>query len=189
VARWLNRVWELTRRDPSELDSPVSEEAARDLTRLVHQTVRKVTEDVERFKFNTALAALMEYTNGLSRVWERGDVSRELWEEAIERLLLLMAPMAPHISEELWERTGREFSVHSLPWPEWDAGLAADAVITLVVQVDGRLRDRIEVPVSITDDLARETALQSRNVQRHTEGREVARVVYVPGKLVNVVTR
>ena len=189
VARWLNRVWELTRRDPSELDSPVSEEAARDLTRLVHQTVRKVTEDVERFKFNTALAALMEYTNGLSRVWERGDVSRELWEEAIERLLLLMAPMAPHISEELWERTGRRFSVHSRSWPEWDAGLAADAVITLVVQVDGRLRDRIEVPVSITDDLARETALQSRNVQRHTEGREVARVVYVPGKLVNVVTR
>ncbi len=189
VARWLNRVWELTRRDPSELDSPVSEEAARDLTRLVHQTVRKVTEDVERFKFNTVLAALMEYTNGLSRVWERGDVSRELWEEAIERLLLLMAPMAPHISEELWELTGRRFSVHSRSWPEWDAGLAADAVITLVVQVDGRLRDRIEVPVSITDDLARETALQSRNVQRHTEGREVARVVYVPGKLVNVVTR
>ena len=189
VARWLNRVWALARRVPRELDSPVSEEVARDLTRLIHQTVRKVTEDVERFKFNTALAALMEYTNGLSRVWDRGEVSRELWEESIERLLLLMAPMAPHISEELWERTGRGFSVHSLPWPEWDAGLAADAVVTLVVQVDGRLRDRIEVPASITDDLARETALRSRNVQRHTEGREVARVVYVPGKLINVVTR
>ena len=189
VVRWLHRVWELARRDPRELDFPVSEEAARDLTRLIHQTVRKVTEDVERFKFNTALAALMEYTNELSRVWERGEMSRELWEEAIERLLLLMAPMVPHMSEELWERTGRRFSVHSLPWPEWDAGLAADAVITLVVQVDGRLRDRIEVPVSITDDLARETALRSRNVQRHVEDREVARVVYVPGKLVNVVTR
>ena len=189
VVRWLHRVWELARRDPRELGFPVSEEAARDLTRLIHQTVRKVTEDVERFKFNTALAALMEYTNELSRVWERGDVGRELWEEAIERLLLLMAPMAPHMSEELWERTGRRFSVHSLPWPEWDAGLAADAVITLVVQVDGRLRDRIEVPVSITDDQARETALRSRNVQRHVEDREVARVVYVPGKLVNIVTR
>ena len=189
VARWLNRVWELARRNPGRLDAPVSEEAARDLTRMIHQTVRKVTEDVERFKFNTALASLMEYTNGLSRVWERGDVGRELWEQAIERLLLLMAPMAPHISEELWESTGRRSSVHSLPWPEWDAGLAADAVITLVVQVDGRLRDRIEVPASITDDQARETALRSRNVQRHVEDREVARVVYVPGKLVNVVTR
>ena len=189
VARWLNRVWELARRDPGRLDAPVSEEAARGLTRLVHQTVRKVTEDVERFKFNTALASLMEYTNGLSRVWERGDVGRELWEEAIERLLLLMAPMAPHMSEELWERTGRRSSVHSRSWPEWDAGLAADAAITLVVQVDGRLRDRIEVPASITDDLARETALRSRNVRRHVEGREVKRVVYVPGKLVNVVTR
>ncbi len=189
VARWLNRVWELARRNPGRLGAPVSEEAARDLTRLIHQTVRKVTEDVERFKFNTALASLMEFTNGLSRVWERGDVGRELWEQAIERLLVLMAPMAPHMSEELWERTGRRFSVHSRSWPEWDAGLAADAVITLVVQVDGRLRDRIEVPASITDDLARETALRSRNVQRHVEGREVARVVYVPGKLVNVVTR
>ena len=189
VARWLNRVWELARRNPHRLGAPVSEEAARDLTRLIHQTVRKVTEDVERFKFNTALASLMEFTNGLSRVWERGDVGRELWEQAIERLLVLMAPMAPHMSEELWERTGRRFSVHSRSWPEWDAGLAADAVITLVVQVDGRLRDRIEVPASITDDLARETALRSRNVQRHVEGREVARVVYVPGKLVNVVTR
>ena len=189
VSRWLNRVWELARRDPGGLDAPVSEEAERDLTRLIHQTVRKVTEDVERFKFNTALAALMEYTNALGRAWERGDAGRKLWEEAIERLLLLMSPMAPHISEELWERTGRGFSIHDRAWPEWDDGLAADAVITLVVQVDGRLRDRIEVPASIADDLARETALRSRNVQRHVEGREVARVVYVPGKLVNIVTR
>ena len=189
VARWMNRVWELAQRDSRQLDLPVAAEAARDTQRLVHQTVRKVTDDVERFKFNTALAALMEYTNTLNQVWERKEAGAELWGEAIERLLVLMAPMAPHVSEELWERTGHESSVHDQSWPEWDPELAAEEVVTLVVQVDGRLRDRIEVPASITEDEARQAALQSENVQRHTDGKEIARVVYVPGKLVNIVTR
>jgi len=189
VARWLNRVWELAQRDSRQLDLPVAAEAARDTQRLVHKTVRKVTDDVERFKFNTALAALMEYTNTLSQVWEGKEAGAELWDGAIERLLVLMAPMAPHVSEELWERTGHESSIHDQSWPEWDPELAAEEVVTLVVQVDGRLRDRIEVPVSITEDEARQTALESGNVQRHTDGKEISRVIYVPGKLVNIVTR
>ena len=189
AARWLNRVWELAQRDSHQLDLPVTTEVARDTQRLVHKTVRKVTDDVERFKFNTALAALMEYTNTLNQVWERKEAGAELWDEAIERLLVLMAPIAPHVSEELWERTGHESSVHSQSWPESDPELAAEEVVTLVVQVNGRLRDRIEVPVSITEDEAKQVAMESPPVQRHTEGKEVARVVYVPGKLVNIVTR
>ena len=174
----------------AELDSsPVYEGAVRDLERTVHKTIRRVTEDLERFKFNTALAALMEYSNTLSRAWEAGSVSAEAWDGAVEKLLLLLSPMAPHISEELWERTGREFSIHSQQLPSWDPELATDEVVTLVVQVNGRLRDRLEVPVSITEDEAREAALSSKRVAVHTEGKRVARVIYIPGKLVNVVAK
>ena len=189
MARWMNRVWEMAHRDPAELDGNVEEEAVRELGRTVHKTIRKVTDDLERFKFNTALAALMEYTNTLNHVWKGREVGVANWREAVESLFVLMAPMAPHTAEELWERTGRPYSVHSQPWPKWDADLAADEFVTLVVQVNGRLRDRIEVPAGIADDEAREAALDSKRVQTYLKGKEIAKVVHVPGRLVNIVVR
>ncbi|MDP6103021.1 MAG: class I tRNA ligase family protein, partial [Dehalococcoidia bacterium] len=168
MARWMNRVWELAQRDTRVLDDlPSDDEAVRDLQRLVHQTVRRAGDDLERFKFNTALAALMEYTNSLNQAWERKGVSSDGWNDAIEKLLLMMAPLAPHMAEELWERTGNAYSVHQRSWPEWDQALAADEVFTLVVQVNGRLRDRIDLPVSATEDEAREAALSSQRVTPH----------------------
>ncbi len=190
MARWMNRVWEIAQRDPLVLDGfPQDADATKDLNRIVHKTVRRVVDDLERFKFNTALAALMEYTNSLNQAWERGGISSEGWHDAIEKLLVLMAPMAPHISEELWERTGHAYSVHSQMVPEWDEALAADEVVTLVVQVNGRLRDRIEAPVSITEDEAKNLALHSERVRRHIEGKHVTKVIYVPGRLVSIVAR
>ena len=190
VSRWLNRVWDLVSRDPDELQGPASDsEAVRGLRRAVHQTIKKVTEDLERFKFNTSIAALMELTNLMNQVWERRSVDAAVWREAVEKLLLLMAPMAPHISEELWEATGRQYSVHRQAWPEWDESLAASESITLVVQVNGRLRDRIEVDASIEEAPARDLALSSARVQSHIEGKEIVKVVYVPGRLVNIVAR
>ena len=190
MARWMNRVWELAHRNPPQLDDgPMDGAAMRELARTVHKTIRRVTDDLERFKFNTALAALMEYTNFLSQQWEQGTIDSEAWNDAIEKLLELMAPMAPHLSEELWEATGREYSIHSRLWPGWDPELAADEVITLVVQVNGRLRDRIEVPASITEDEAKKIALESERVRAHTAGKEIAKVIYVPGRLVNIVAR
>ena len=188
--RWMKRVWEVCLRDGRELDdSDRDDQAVRELLRAMHKTVRRVIDDLERFKFNTALAALMQYSNSLNQAWERKGIDSDTWKDAIEKLLLLMAPMAPHISEELWERTGHSYSIHSKLLPQWDSLLAADEVITLVVQVNGRLRDRIEVPVSITEEEASELALSSKRVQPHIVGKEVARVVYVPGKLVNIVAR
>ena len=190
MARWLNRVWELAQRTPDDLDGATPDaDSVRYLARTMHKTIRRVTEDVERFKFNTALAALMEYSNSLNQAWGRKDVGSSGWQEGIENLLVLMAPMAPHIAEELWERTGHGYSIHNQPLPQWDATLAADEVITLVVQVNGRLRDRIEVPASITEDEARRLALESRRVQPFVEGKTVTRVVYVPSRLVNIVVR
>ena len=190
MSRWMNRVWELCHRASAQLDGNDSDEdALRDLDRAVHKTIRKVSEDLERFKFNTALASLMELSNTLNQVWERKGVDSRAWDQAIERLVMLMAPMAPHIAEELWERTGHAYSVHNQPWPSWDPDLAADEVITLVVQVNGRVRDKIEAPASITDEEARELALASGRVQSHVKGKQVARVIYVPGRLVNIVAR
>ena len=188
VARWANRVWEVANRDSSELDhSPVNENSVRDVQRALHKTIKKVSDDMDGFKFNTAIASLMELTNTLTQAWERSDLTSDAWNEAVSNLVAMMAPITPYLSEELWEATGHESSVHTQSWPEWDESLAADETITLVVQVNGRLRDRIEVPVGIEEDTAKETALSSPKIQPHIQGKEVSKVIYVPGRLVNIV--
>ena len=131
----------------------------------------------------------MEFTNGLTGAKEAGPVDATAWREAIDSLLLLMAPSAPHLAEELWGRTGHEYSIHSQSWPEWDEELAREEEITLVVQVNGKLRDRLQVPTDVTEERAKELALASARVRAHTDGRQMLRVVYVPGRLVNVVVR
>jgi len=100
---------------------------------------------------------------------------------------LLLAPCCPHIAEELWERTGRPYSIHQQSWPAFDADLAADEIITLVVQINGKLRGRVEVPTDITEEAAREAALSDENVQRHIGDGRIRQVIYVPGRLVNIV--
>ena len=190
MSRWLNRVWELAQRDALQLgDFPQDEAATRDLRRSVHKTIRRATEDTERFKFNTALAALMEYTNSLNQAWERKGILSEEWSDAIEKLLLLLAPSAPHVADELWERSGHTGSVHAQALPEWDPELAADEVVTLVVQVNGRVRDKVEVPADIAEDAARTIALESLRVAPHIQGKQIAKVIYVPGRLVNIVAQ
>jgi leucyl-tRNA synthetase len=184
----LNRVWNLVL-SPAETGSLPDATATRELRRLTHKTIRRVTEDIERFRFNTMVAALMEYTNGLTRAKEAGAVDAAAWREAIDSLLLLMAPSAPHLAEELWEHTRHAYSIHSQSWPEWDKELAREDEITLVVQVNGKLRDRLQVPVDVTEERAKEAALSSERVRAHTDGRRIERVIYVPGRLVNVVVR
>ena len=189
VARWVNRLWELCLRDSGAL--PKSGGAGdRAIVRLVHQTTRRVVTDVERFKFNTAIAALMEFTNTLSPAYEGKEVSQGVWREAVRHLLLLLAPMAPHLAEELWERSGGSYSIHTHQLPRWDDALAAAEEATLVVQVDGKVRDRITVSAAIGEGDAKQTALSSLRVRQHTGGRELEKVVYVPGRwLVNVVVK
>ena len=188
IARWLNRVWDIGIRDAAALDGSDGS-ASRDTRRLLHQTVRKCYNDLDRFKFNTAIASLMEFTNHLNRVWAESSVEPDLWNECVEKLLLMLAPMAPHVTEELWERTGHEYSIHQREFPGWDEDLAADEVFTLVVQVNGKVRDKLEVPVGIPEDEAQELALSSPRVQSFLDGKAVNKTVYVPGRLVNVVVQ
>ena len=190
MARWTNRVWDLCHRDPGRLDGlPNGRRAVRDMQRLLHQTVLRVTDDFDRFKFNTAIASMMELSNTLNQVWDAGNIDSEIWNDSLKRLVLMMSPVTPFLSEELWEHLGHEYSVHQQHWPEADPALAADEVFTLVVQVNGRLRDRIELPVSVTEEEAKASALESDRVAPHVAGKETARVIYVPNKLVNIVAR
>jgi leucyl-tRNA synthetase len=189
VSRWLNRVWKLVTggyRQDAEA-RPADQERA--LSRLSHQTIRKVTQDLEKLRLNTMISALMEYTNYLAKAKEEGVISNVAWNQAIDTLLRLLAPTAPHLAEELWQQTGHAYSIHNQSWPKWDEALAKEEEITLVVQVNGKLRDRITVPVSITEAEAKEKALESPKVKAHTQGRKIIKVIYVPGRLVNIVVR
>ncbi len=185
IERWLARSWNLAISPPTFGKGDPG--ATRELRRLTHQTVRRVTADIDGLRWNVAIAALMEMVNGLTKAREAGSVDRAAWDEAIEKMLLLMAPLTPHIAEELWERTGKPYSVHLQKWPDWDAELASDDEITLVVQVNGKLRDRIQVPAGIAEDEAKRLALASEHVQRQLAGAEPKKVIYVAGKLVSIV--
>jgi len=185
IERWLSRAWRLVVSPPAF--GPGEAAATRELRRLTHQTVRRVTADCDGFRWNTAIAALMEMVNGLTKARESGNVDRAAWDEAIEKMLLMMAPLTPHLAEELWERTGKPYSVHRQRWPEWDADLAHEDEITLVVQVNGKVRDRIQAPAGIAEDEAKRLALASESVQRQLAGAEPKKVIYVPGKLISIV--
>lgn len=190
--RWLNRVWSLALEPYESKKETVTDErknTERDLLRITHQTIKKATEDNENLQFNTMIAALMEYTNYLSKVKDSGIVSENEWKEAEKTLLLLIAPSAPHLAEELWERTGRPFSIHNQKWPEYKEELAKEEEITLVVQVNGKLRDRLTVPASITEEDAKNQALASEKIKTFFDGKKLVNTIYVPGRLINLVVK
>ncbi|UCC65514.1 MAG: class I tRNA ligase family protein, partial [Anaerolineae bacterium] len=126
--------------------------------------------------------------NSLTAHHQAHGVTAEL-AEATRTFVLLLAPFAPHIAEELWARLGGSYSVHQQAWPIWDEALAAEETITLVVQVNGRVRDRLQVPADIGEEEAKERALASAGAQRHMAGKRIVKVIYAPGRLVNIVVK
>ncbi|MEE9464839.1 MAG: class I tRNA ligase family protein, partial [Candidatus Neomarinimicrobiota bacterium] len=192
ISRWYNRIWSLVleryhQNEPIEPD--IAEKTKRALSRVTHQTIKRVSGDLEKLHFNTMLATLMEFTNYLAKVKEAQIIGYSQWEESINILLRLLAPTAPHLTEELWQQTGREYSIHNQNWPVWDEALAKDEEITLVIQVNGKLRDRITVPAAISEAEARQLVLASQRVKSCLDNRKVAKIIYVPGKLFNLVVR
>jgi len=189
IRRWLGRVWDIARRERTVLPEIGTEKAERNLERASHATTQRVTTDMEAFKFNTSIAALMEFTTELIRSHDAGDISANSWSDGVDRLLLHTAPLAPHIAEELWQRTGHSGSIHLESTPEFDELLTATATITLVVQVNGKVRDQFEAPADIDHDAAIAAAKASSKVARHLEGTTEIKLIYVPGRLVNIVVR
>ncbi len=191
IPRWFNRLWELAdiRVHPDSGSAPA--EISTELTRATHRTIQKATEDIEAFQFNTVIASLMTLTNTLSRVENDnpGAATSDEWRTAYDTLLLLLAPIAPHLTEELWEKIGRPYSIHQQAWPEYDPELTKSDEITLIVQVDGKLRDRLLVSADISQGDAEGAAMASEKVQTALGGNDAARVIYVPGRLLNLVTK
>jgi leucyl-tRNA synthetase len=184
--RFLQRVWRMLERLP---EAPPTAPADPELERERHATIQRVTHSMQRFSFNTAVAALMELSNSLSKALEEKTASRLRCEETFDTLVQLLHPMAPHVTEELWERRGYTESLLETSWPEFDEAKLRRARIQLVVQVDGKVRDRVEVDAGADEKEVRAVVLASPKVKEHLAGREVAKAVLVPGRLINLVTR
>jgi len=185
-ARWLRRVWTAFT-EPVESTGKPDEDVSRALRRKLHQTLKAVTEDFENFEFNTIVAALMELMNEMYKAREAGAYGSPAWEEAVDVYLRMMAPIAPHIAEELWARHGKPYSIHQQPWPVVDEEAAREDEIDLIVQVNGKLRDKISVPAGISKEEAEKVALASETVQKFLEGKIPRKIIVVEGKLVNIV--
>jgi len=198
VHRFLLRVWHLVLETsaaaaasrpaaPNAAGAGNGADVAAQVRRAMHQTLKRVTEDLEAFRFNTAIAALMTYTNRLSDLRAEGGPAAAEWGDALRTLVLMLAPLTPHVAEDLWARLGGTYSVHQQAWPAWDPAAVREETVTVVLQVNGRVRDRISVPAGIDEARLRDVALESERVRKFTDGKAVQDVIVVPGKLVNVV--
>jgi leucyl-tRNA synthetase len=189
TARWVRRVWALF--TDSVPDKPLgSSETLKVLRRKVHQTLRRVTHNFEHFEFNTIISSLMELLNEMYKAREAGALASSgsaEWKEATEIYLKMMAPVTPHIAEELWSQMGKPYSIHQQRWPQVNEAAAKEDVIELPVQINGKVRDRITVPAEATEEEIKSAALASETVQKYLEGKEPKKVIVAKGKLVSVV--
>ncbi|MGH2536742.1 MAG: class I tRNA ligase family protein, partial [Candidatus Promineifilaceae bacterium] len=188
VTRFLERFWRLAWEKSAasgNTGTPAAEEGFR---RGMHRAIKAVTEDIEAWRFNTAVAGLMSYLNELSEQRDAA-VGPAAWRQALEALCLLLAPIAPFISEEIWQAAlgHRGRSVHQAAWPAYDPALAAAEEQTIIIQVNGKRRDQLSAPAGLDEAALRELALGREKVQRLIAGRPVRRTVVVPGQLVNLV--
>jgi leucyl-tRNA synthetase len=186
-ARWIRRVWSAYM-DPE--DSPgnsASPELRKNLRRKVHQTLKTITRDFETVEFNTIISSLMELMNEMYRTKSAGASGTPEWQEAREIYALMLAPIAPHLAEEIWAKMGKPYSIHKQAWPKVDEEAAADEEITLVIQVNGKVKDRMLVPAGIDQESAKIAVLNNPVIVKLLEGKQPRQVIVVPGRLVNIV--
>jgi leucyl-tRNA synthetase len=191
VSRFLNRVWNLVQAGftAPAADFTTTPEIEKQIRRTTHKTIKRVADDLGHWAFNTALSGLMEFSNTLGEIAakEPSIYGNPAWKEAIETLLLLLAPLSPHITEELWHQMGYEDSIHYQRIPAFDPALAVDEVATIIVQINGKVRDKLEVAVGLDEDAVKAQVLASPKVAQAVGNGHPKKVIYVPGKLVNIV--
>lgn len=185
TARFLDRVWRLGTETADFVDR---EEAGADIQirKTAHRTLAKVTGDIDRFAFNTAVAALMELNNALVAYVRQG-ARQETFRDVYDLLLLMVAPMAPHVAHELWELTGHDTMLAAESWPQFDPALVVEDVVTMVIQINGKVRDRVEVPADIGEDEAVAMATGREKIRSWTDGNTIRKVIARPPRLVNIV--
>ena len=198
AARFLGRLWrivghytDLVKASPAAYDAAELDENGKELRRVLHATIKKVTDDIaDRFNFNTAISAVMELVNAMHAYRDAvQNPCAPLLRETVDSLLRLLAPFAPHITEELWNLTGHADSIHAKSWPKWDSEALKTATVEIVIQINGKVREKLEVPSDLTDKALEKAALGQEHVQSLLQGKTVVKVIAVPGKLVNIVVR
>ena len=189
IWRFHNRVWSLINETATEHATTQETAETKALEHLRHKTIKRVTEDLNNFHFNTALAALMEFNNALIKQ-QHNEVARSTtYQQALETLLQLLSPFAPHITEELWHQSNHTASIHTTDWPVYSEAMTQDEAFTLVIQINGKVRERIEVAADISEEAVRTLALNNERIQSFISTSKLVKVIYVPGRLVNIVIR
>jgi leucyl-tRNA synthetase len=187
VRRFLNRVWNLYMETHPLGGDATGQDPA--LERILHRTIRRLTERIETFRLNTMVSTLMEFVNALAERQRKNGWQTASFHHAMETLLVLLAPAAPHLAEELWHLTHHNGSVHMQPWPAWDEELAREEMLAIAVQVDGKVRLVMDCPADFNEEQVRLLALQQERVKQVLVGRLVTRTVYVPGKVFSIVSQ
>jgi leucyl-tRNA synthetase len=186
--RFLNRVWTLAQEYIEAGEVNLDNSAEKEILAIAHRTVKKVTKDINDDKFNTAVSAMMEAVNSYYKLKISSSIGKSsAWTFAIESLLQVLSPFAPHITEELWSQIGHDDTIHIDHWPEWNDKYLQLDIITIIVQVNGKLRAKLEVEMETSDEEIKKLALIQENVVKFIDGKEPTKVIYVPGKLVNIV--
>lgn len=186
--RFLNRVWTLTQEYIEAGDIKLDEKANREILAVAHKTAKKVTEDIENEKFNTCISAMMEAVNNYYKFKVDFGIGKSVaWDYAIESLLQVLSPFAPHITEELWAQIGHNDTIHVDHWPKWDEKYMTNEMATVVIQVNSKVRAKIEVSKDISEDDIKRLAQTEDNVIKYLEGKTPTKIIYIPGKLINIV--
>jgi leucyl-tRNA synthetase len=184
VYRFLNRAWTLTQEFLST-DTAEKAETDTELRRQTHKVIKKVTEDYHDLSFNTSIAAMMEYVNELYKLKTTG--FSDEWRTSLSALAQLLGPIAPHMANELWQQLGHDSQLDSAKWPHYDESLLVTDVATIVVQVNGKVRAKLQLPTDVSEEEAVKAALADEHVQKFTENKQPAKVVYIPGRLISIV--
>jgi leucyl-tRNA synthetase len=193
IARFVNRVERFiekfieTRQNPGKTKEEM-EDAEKELNYVRHYTIKHVTLDADKFEFNTAIARIMELVNALYKYENEVEVKNmKFYEDVVRDFVKILAPFAPHFSEEMWERLGYEYSVFNQKWPEWDEKALERDMIEIAIQVNGKVRSKAQVPSNATDEELKQIALSDERVKSYLDGKEIKKVIIVKNRLVNIV--
>ncbi len=188
--RFLNRLWRLVmsyRHLKGAKKPEVDTERLKELNYMINRTVKRMSDDFEQYHFNTAIAAAMEFLNYLSSFNPKDEKEEALFAEGIDKLLIMLNPIVPHITDELWQARGHNDMIEEQRWPEYDEAALKRDTVTIAVTVNGKLRDTLQMPADASKDDVLDEALKSQKVKRHVEGKQIKKVIFVPGKLINIV--
>jgi leucyl-tRNA synthetase len=186
--RFLSRAWNLVQEYIEAGDVRLDDAGEKEILKVAHKTAKKVTQDIEDDKYNTAVSTMMEAVNSYFKLKEVHGIGKsDAWRFALESLLQVLSPFAPHITEELWADLGHDSTIHVDNWPTWDNAYLVSDTITIIVQVNGKLRAKLTVSAESTEDDVKQLALSESNVAKFLENKEPTKVIYIPGRLVNIV--